>query len=95
MRFEIAEITQQWSLHEAMFKKIRKSELENLDKCQVGELFKEPLQIFTPRNNFRIDRKTGKANDFVQVTIIFLRVTLNFCVILNFLRVILKFCVSS
>lgn len=70
MRFEIAEVTKTWTLQEAMFKRIRKSELERLKKCPIGELFTEPLQIFTPRNNFRMDKKNGKVNDFVQVTII-------------------------
>ena len=70
MRFEIANETKTWSLRDAMFKKVRKSELENQQKCQVGEIFTNPLVIFTPRNNFRTDKKTGKANDLVQVTIV-------------------------
>ena len=70
MRFEVSIETRNWTLWEAMFKKIRKNELEAGEKCEVGSLFEQPVQIITPRNNFKPDKKTLKVNDFVQFTII-------------------------
>ena len=56
MRFEIAEETKRWSLKDALFKKIVKEELSKAKKCPVGELFSNPLIIYTPRNSFRYER---------------------------------------
>ena len=72
-RFPIAEKLKRWTLSEALFRKVRKSELceERTDQCELGELFKKPLIFLTPRNNVqKVNDVKNKYNDLVQVTIV-------------------------